>query len=320
MVANKTSPCHQRSVKIVIFPEKLRKGDRIAIVAPSSPVSKEKADACKKLVEDMGYKVKMGKCTYLSIHGYSAGTGEERAKEINEMFADKRVKAIWCIRGGDTSSHTMDKLDFDLIAANPKIFVGYSDITNLNVNFNQKCGMVVFHGPMVESDMLNNFDDFTKISFEKALNMEDELIFENPSGEDFKTMVEGSSKGIIVGGNLALLTSMIGTPYEVDTKGKILFIEDVNESVERLDRMMYQLKYSGKLEDAKGIIFGEFTNCTNKSDENYTTEEMLKDVLRGYKKPVMYNIKSGHCHPMATIPLGTMCTMDTKTKTIKFSR
>ncbi|XOQ17409.1 MAG: LD-carboxypeptidase [Sporanaerobacter sp.] len=314
------SPCNQRSVKIVIFPEKLKKGDTIAIVAPSSPVSRENLDACKKLVEDMGYKVKMGRCTYLSIHGYSAGTGEERAKEINEMFADKEVKAIWCIRGGDTSSHIMDKLDFDLIAANPKIFVGYSDITNLNVNFNQRCEMVTFHGPMVESDMLYNFDDFTMTSFKKAINMEDELILENPPREDFKVMVEGYSEGIIVGGNLALLTSMIGTPYEVDTKGKILFIEDVNESVERLDRMMYQLKYSGKLEDAEGIIFGEFTNCINKSDRDYTTEEMLKDVLRDYKKPVMYNIKSGHCHPMSTIPLGTMCNMNTKTKTIKFTR
>lgn len=300
------------------FPEKLNKGDTIAIIAPSSPVSKEAADSCKKLVEDMGYKVKMGKCTYRSIHGYSAGTGKEKADEINEMFADKEVKAVWCIRGGHTSSHAMDKIDYEIIRNNPKIFVGYSDITNLHVNFNQKCNLVTFHGPMVKSNMLNDYDDFTRKSFKKALNMDDELTLENPSGEDFKVMVEGYANGVVTGGNLALLTSMLGTPYEVDTKGKILFIEDVDEAVCRLDRMMYQIKYSGKLDDAAGIIFGDFADCTNEADSSYTVVEMLKDVLSDYKKPVMYNIKSGHCCPTATIPLGTTCVMDTENKSIKF--
>jgi muramoyltetrapeptide carboxypeptidase len=304
----------------MIFPEKLKKGDTIAIIAPSSPVTKEEADLCRRLVEDMGYKVKMRKCTYRSVHGYSAGTGKERAEDINQMFYDKEVKAIWCIRGGDTSSHTMDKIDFEMISKNPKIFVGYSDVTNLHVIFNQKCKLVTFHGPMVKSNMLNNFDDFTRNSFEKALNMEDELTLDNPLGEDFKVMMEGYAEGIIIGGNLALLTSMIGTPYEVETKGKILFIEDVDETVQRLDRMMHQLKYSNKLQDAEGIIFGDFTDCFNSRDESYTVIEMLKDVLSDYKKPVIYNIKSGHCFPMSTIPLGTKCIMDTKSMIIKFMK
>ena len=304
----------------MIFPDKLKKGDTVAIIAPSSSVSKEQAESCKKLVEEMGYNVKMGKCTYQSIHGYSSGTGVEKAEEINQMFADKEVKAIWCIRGGDSSSHAMDKLDFDIISNNPKIFVGYSDITNLNVNFNQKCGFITFHGPMVKSNMLNRYDDFTKNGFENALNMENELVLENPSGEDFEVMMGGYAEGIIVGGNLSLLVSMIGTPYEVDTKGKILFIEDVDEEVRRLDRMMYQLKYSDKLDDAAGIIFGDFTDCVNKTKGDYTVVEMLKDILSDYKKPVMYNIKSGHCFPMSTIPLGAKCSMDTNGKLIKFKK
>ncbi len=304
----------------MIFPEKLKKGSTVAIIAPSSDVTKEEADACKRLVEDMGYNVKMGKSTYESIHGYSAGTGKVRADDINGMFADKQVKAIWCIRGGDTSSHVMDKLDFEMIRNNSKIFVGYSDVTNLNVNFNQKCGFVTFHGPMVKSNMLSSYDDFTRRSFERAINMEDELILENPEGEDFRVMVAGRAKGVITGGNLSLLTSMIGTPYEVDTKGKILFIEEIGENVTRLDRMMYQLKYSNKLDDAAGIIFGDFNDCINLKDSSYTYVEMLKDVLSDYKKPVMYNIKSGHCSPMSTIPLGADCTMDTEAKMIKFSR
>lgn len=302
------------------FPEKLVKGDTVAIVAPSSPTPREKVDRCKSLVEDMGYVVNMGKCTYRSIRGYSAGTGEERAKDIMDMFKDNLVKAIWCIRGGDTSSHVVDKLDFDIIEENPKIFVGYSDVTNLHVLLNQKCNLVTFHGPMVSSDMLDSYDDFTRTSFEKALNMEDELVLYNPPGEDFKVMNSGHAEGIVVGGNLSLLASMIGTPYEVDTAGKILFIEDVNESVESLDRMMYQLKYSGKLDDSVGIIIGDFKNCINKHDKYYTTERMFEEVLSNYKKPVMYNVKSGHCHPMSTIPLGSLCTIETESKKIVFSR
>lgn len=303
----------------MFFPDKLKKGDTVAIIAPSSPVPTEKADACKKLVEGMGYKVKMGRCTYQSLHGYSAGLGKSRAEDINEMFGDKEVKAIWCIRGGDTSSHTMDKLDFEMIKNNPKIFVGYSDVTNLNVNFNQKCGFITFHGPMVKSNMLNDYDDFTRKSFEKAINMEDEILLENPQNEEFQVMIDGCAQGTIVGGNLSLLVSMIGTPYEVDTKDKILFIEDVDENVRRLDRMMYQLKYSNKLKDSAGIIFGDFTDCVNEQDSEYSVVEMLKDVLADYNKPVMYNIKSGHCFPMSTIPLGANCTIDTRTKSIRFN-
>jgi muramoyltetrapeptide carboxypeptidase len=304
----------------MIFPEKFKKGDMVALVSPSSPITKEEANSCKNLVENMGYKVKMGKCAYKSVHGYSAGLGKERAEELNQMFRDNEVKAIWCIRGGDTSSHVMDKIDSSVIRNCPKIFVGYSDITNLHVYFNQKCDLVTFHGPMVKSNMLHSYDDFTRASFYKALNMKDELILENPKGESFQVMKEGTAEGTIVGGNLSLLVSMIGTPYEVDTCGKILFIEDVDEDVRRLDRMMYQLKYSNKLQDAAGIILGDFTNCINESDINYSVINMFKDVLVDYDKPVMYNIKSGHCFPMSTIPLGTKCTINTMLKLIKFNK
>lgn len=304
----------------MIFPEKLQKGDIIGLIAPSSPITKEEAFLCEKFIKDRGYQVKLGNCIYRSIHGYCAGTGEERAKEINKMFQDKEIKAIFCTRGGYSSCHMMDKIDYEMIRKNPKIFVGYSDVTNLNVVFNQRCDLVTFHGPMVKSNLIYRQEDFTKKSFQEAIYMEKELLLKNPPGEELKVLIGGIAEGMIVGGNLSLLTSMIGTPYEVNTRGKILFIEEVEEKIHHIDRMMYQLKYAKKLEQAEGILFGDFTNCENFYDKNYKVIDLLKDVLKGYKKPVMYNIRSGHCFPMVTIPLGSKCIVNTNDKEIKFVR
>lgn len=302
----------------MIFPEKIKKGDTVAIIAPSSPVTKDEADRSKKYLEDLGYVVKMGDCTYKKLHGYKAGSGTERANDINKMFADKDVKAIFSIRGGDTSSHVIDKIDINLVKSNPKIFIGYSDVTNLNIYFNQKADLVTFHGPMVKSNMINDFDDFSRMSFFNAINMEKELYLQNPEGEDFKVINEGKAEGIIVGGNLALITSMIGTPYEIDTKGKILFFEDIYENVTRVDRMLYHLKYSNKIKDAAGVIVGDFSQCENDYDPSYGINELLHDFFRDVDKPVMYNIKCGHCFPTSTIPLGAMCELNTYNRTIKF--
>ena len=302
------------------FPMRLVKGNKIGIVAPSSPVTHDEANMCRVAVEKMGYSVLMGDSVYKSIHGYSAGTGEERAEDLNKMFSDKNVKAIWCIRGGDSSSHIIDKLDYDMIGKNPKIFVGYSDVTNIHICLNQRCNLVTFHGPMVLSNILYKYDRFTRQSFISALNMERDLVLKNPGGEVFKTIAEGIAQGIIVGGNLSLIVSMLATPYSVDTEKKVLFIEDIDEDVRKIDRMMYQLKYSGKLDDAAGIIIGDFTECNNAANKDYTVEELFRDIFSDYKKPVMYNIKSGHCFPMSTIPLGSFCTMDTKSNSILFTR
>ncbi|WMJ76785.1 MULTISPECIES: S66 peptidase family protein [unclassified Sedimentibacter] len=304
----------------MIFPEKLKKGDKVAIVAPSSPVTQQEADHSRKFLENMGYKVRMGRSTYKSLHGYKAGTGEERARDINEMFSDKEVKAIFCIRGGDTSSHVIDKIDLNIVKNNPKIFVGYSDVTNLNVYFNQKADMVTFHGPMVKSNMINDFDDFSRESFKNAINMGDELYLKNPEGQDFRVICDGTAEGTIVGGNLSLLTSMIGTPYEIDTKDKVLFFEDIHENITKVDRMLYQLKFSNKINDAAAIIIGDFLECKNHRDPSYGIDDLMKEFFEGLSKPVMYNIKCGHCIPTSTIPLGTMCEVDSLNKTIKFKK
>ncbi len=302
------------------FPKKLKYGDTIAIIAPSSPVPKEKLEKCQIVLKDMGYKVKVGQSAYESVNGYMAGSAKLRADEINSMFADKQVDAIFCIRGGYTSCKVMEYLDYDIIKNNPKIFVGYSDVTSYNIAFNQKCDFVTYHGPMVCSNMISQYDDFTKKSFEDALNMEDELELKNPEGEEFKVLVKGHAEGRITGGNMTLVTPSIGTDYEIDTKGKVLFIEEIDESVPKIEKMLYQLKYSGKFDDCVGVLIGDFSGCENTYDESYNVIRLMEDFFEDFNKPVMYNIKSGHCSPMSTIILGAVCTIDTDTKTIKFSK
>lgn len=302
------------------FPKKLKYGDTIGIIAPSSPVPKDKLPQCQKVLEDMGYKVKIGKSAYESVCGYMAGSPKLRAEEINSMFKDEEVDAIFCIRGGYSSCTVMEYLDYETIKDNPKIFVGYSDVTSYNIAFNQKCDFVTYHGPMVSSNMISQYDDFTKKSFEDALNMDEELELKNPEGEEFKVLVDGYAKGRIIGGNMTLILPSIGTDYEIDTKGKVLFIEEVDEGVPKIEKMLYQLKYSCKFDDCVGVLIGDFNNCTNTYDESYNVESLIADFFRDFKKPVMYNIKSGHCSPMSTIILGAMCTIDTQKKTIKFSR
>ncbi len=302
------------------FPDKFRQGDTIGLIAPSSPVKPEILDQCIELMQTMGYRVKLGKSVKLSYHGYLAGPDDIRAEDVNTMFADNEVKAIFCIRGGNGSVRIMDKIDYDIIRRNPKVFVGYSDITNLNMAFYHLCDMVTFHGPMVSSNMLDHYDGYTRESFETTINMGKSLDFINPEKQEIKVVTEGYGEGTIIGGNLSLLINMLGTFYAPDFKDKILFIEDVHESVPNVDRMIMQLFQLHIFEQIKGLIIGDFSECENSYDSNYLIQEYIVDTFKDVKIPVMYNIICGHCFPTATIPLGVNCIMDTKDKIIRFTR
>lgn len=301
------------------YPKKLQAGATIGLICPSSCISAEREEKCKAVLEGMGYKVKMADNLTTNYAGYMAGKGDIRASWINKMFADPEVDAIFCVRGGDASSRTMEYLDLDMIKKNPKIFVGYSDITNLHLAFNQKCDFVTFHGPMVSSNMVDDFDEETKESFFQALNAEEGYEYKNPKGFEISVLKEGKAQGVLMGGNLALLTASIGTPYELDVKDKILFIEEVGENMSRVERMVYQLRNSGKLAQCKGIILGQFTNCGNEDDPTFLQNEVFRDALEGLDIPVLYNIQSGHGNPMTTLPFGAVCTMDTAKKSISFA-
>ena len=299
------------------YPEKLKQGDTVGIICPSSPISGERRAQCIDAVEKLGYKVKAADNLTENYGGYMAGSGRVRAEWINTMFAESEIKAIGCLRGGDGSSRMMEYLNFDVIKNNPKIFVGYSDVTNLHLAITQNCDLVTFHGPMVSSNMVDSFDTETRNAFFNAINSRENFEFRNPEGVELKTLKEGKAEGILTGGNLSLLSASIGTPYEVETEGRILFMEEVCESITKIEKWIYHLRNAGKLKQCSGILLGQFTKIKNDS-EDYDYTCCIKDALEGLNIPVMYDIQSGHGQKIMTLPMGAVCKMDTAAGTIKF--
>ncbi len=301
------------------YPNKLNPGDTVGIICPSSPISEERLAQCAAVMEKLGYHVIASDNNTTNIGGYLADSGEARARELHKMFENPEIRAIFCIRGGDGGNRVMEYLDAELIRRNPKIFVGYSDITNFHAFLTQKCGMVTFHGPMVSSNIVDDFDPETSASLFQAINADLDYDFSNPAGYDIKVLQPGKARGMLTGGNLAVMMAGIGTPYEIDVKDRILFIEEVHESMAHIDRMLFHLRNSGKLEAANGIILGQFTNCENEDVPEYGVLEIMREALDGIDTPVLYNVQTGHGSPMMTIPFGAECSFDTETKKIHFS-
>lgn len=300
------------------YPKPLEKGDTIGLIAPCSPVSPERARQCIETLEALGFRVKAADNLSTCYGGYMAGDGEVRGAWMNRMFADPGVDAVFCIRGGDGGSRAFEYIDLDLIRSNPKIFVGYSDVTTFHLAFNQLCGLATFHGPMVSSNLVDRFDTETADAFFAALTAKDSYLFRNPRGMEIGVLKAGRACGRLTGGNLSLLSASIGTPYELDTKDRILFIEETGENPGRLERFAWHLRNSGKFRDCRGVILGQFTNCENQADPEYDTKQCFSDILKPYDIPVLYNIQSGHGEKMITLPMGAMCTMDTKDGSIRF--
>ena len=300
----------------MVFPKQIKIGCTLGIIAPSSPYRGSNLEEVEKILTSYGYRVQFGKSCYGSYKGYLSSEDEIRARDIEDMFLNKEIDGIICLRGGYGTPRILDLIDYNIVKQNPKFFVGFSDITALHIAFNQKSNLVTFHGVMAASSP--NWDYFTYKSLLDAINMKDTLEIKNPRGEKIKTLVNGKCEGQLIGGNLALLSATMGTGYEVDTKGKILFIEDVGESIYRLDRMLTQLALGGKFTDCEGIIFGDFSNCRKDNDDDFSVEELLLDRISKYNKPCICNLKSGHCMPMVSLPFGVNCRLDATNKTIKF--
>lgn len=299
-----------------MLPAKLKKGDTIGIVSPSSPVSEERVKQAKEALQNLGFQVKLSDNHAVSKGGYMAGEESVRGQWINRMFADPEVDAVICMRGGDGGNRVMDYIDVETIRNNPKIFMGYSDITSLHLLFNQECDLVTFHGPMVSSNIIDKFDPETEAAFFASLT-EKTYEYKAPKGMEVGVGRAGKAEGQMTGGNLTVLCNSIGTPYEIDTKGKILFIEEIGAHIGNFDRNIYQLRNSGKLKEAAGILLGQLTNFRY-DEEDYNTVNVILEATEGLDIPVMYNIQSGHGTPMISLPMHAVCKMDTETKTIVF--
>ena len=313
----------------MIFPEPLKKGDNVFLFCPSSPIiPEEDIKKCKKVIIDLGFNPVIGKSLYENYGGYMAGKAEIRIKDLHEAFSRKDIKGIFCVKGGYSASQLLDKIDYELIKNNPKVFIGYSDVTNLHIVFNQKCNLGTYHGPMVKSNMINDFNDYTKISFFESME-KNVTKYEEPENMPLSILTEGNVSseainGVLTGGNMAIIVTTLGTQYEIDTKGKILFLEDVDEEIGSLNRMLTHLKYAGKFSDCKAVVFGNFVACKNtytKENQHYELMELLKDFFADYDKPVIYGMESGHKKPyMFTLPLGAKCSINLQNKEILFEK
>jgi muramoyltetrapeptide carboxypeptidase len=290
----------------VIRPKHLKKGDKIGLIGPSSPTPQDRIEPSIRAMEALGLEVILGE-SCLKNHGYLSGTDEIRANDINKMFEDKSIKGIFAIRGGYGAPRILDKLDYNMIKKNPKVFAGYSDITALHNVFNQKCEIITFHTPMPSTEIYKGIDEYTLDYFKKNIFSDIPLgVIKNPDGQDLKTLVTGEAEGILVGGNLSLVASSLGTPYEIDTRGKILFLEEIEEYPYKIDRMLVQLKLAGKFKEAAGIILGAWTNCEAKEGDNsLTLMEVFEEIIIPENKTTIYNLACGHCMPTISLPLGT---------------
>lgn len=298
----------------MLLGKKLKKGDTIGLIAPSGAVRTE--GAIEKAIEEtkrMGYRVKLGE-SLGKVYGYLSGTDEVRARDINAMFADDEVDAIVCVRGGYGTTRLLDLLDYDVIRANPKIFVGYSDITALHAAMFGRCGLVTFEAPMAVSDWSNGpLDDVSYASMMRALACAEPMgeLVNGPGYHARRTVNPGVCEGVLVGGNLSLMASLVGTPYELDVTDKILFIEEVGERTYCVDRMLTQLRLAGVFERCAGVVFGDFKDCPIEYPAfGLSLEEIIRDVVAPCGKPVFTGMQIGHCKPKLSLPHGVRCCMD----------
>ena len=292
----------------MIRPKSLQPGDRLAVLCGSSPTSKT-SDELMQAVRDMGLEPVLYPSA-TAKHGFLSGVDAIRAADINAAFADTSIKGIVCTRGGYGFHRILPLLDWKTIKKNPKIFGGYSDVTAMLNALNQICGMESYHMPMVGA-WGDGLDEYSA-PFVKSMLFGEPVEYVNPEGSPITTLVPGKAKGRLCGGNLSLLAASLGTPYEIDTKGKILFIEEIGERPYKVDGMLTHLRNAGKFDDAAGIILGGFTNCADKEGVigGLSLEDIYGELIVPAGKPTISGVVCGHCSPTMSLPMGRLFKMD----------
>jgi muramoyltetrapeptide carboxypeptidase len=300
-----------------IKPPALHSGDRVGIVAPASNVKREMLEAGCDALRRMGYEPFYFE-SILDRDLYFAGSVDRRTQELEDMFLRDDIRAIICARGGYGSNYLLPaldakkinqkKIDLNKVAAHPKIFVGYSDLTSLLTTFTDAGNFVTFHGPMVAKDFATA-DGVDIASWQNALGGVAEWEITGNSGA--KPLVAGDAEGILYGGCLSILVAALGTPYDIQTEGTILFLEDLAAKPFQIDRMLMQLKLAGKLQDVRGIIFGEMLDCRQSPTQDYTLEEVVLRVIGDLGIPVAFGLRSGHVSGAnITLPFGVKARLE----------
>ena len=307
-------------------PPALLVGDTIAFCAPSGFLDSVRMSLAKTRLEEKGFYI-VNEDSIYRRWGYLAGTDAQRASELMSYFKDKSVRAIFPGTGGYGSTRILSMLDYDIIKSNPKIFIGFSDITALHIAFNQLANLITFHtpNPMYGLGSKKGLDPISELYFWSLLMNSNDYTYEIPFdlyGDSLKvqTMVPGIASGKLVGGNLSLICSTMGSVYEAETRGSILFIEDVGEAPYRIDRYLSELKLAGKLDLVNGIIIGRFSRRETEAPDR-STDFKMHQVFQQYfskmKVPVIFNFPSGHGSKNVSLPLGCIVEINTDYETFK---
>lgn len=305
-----------------IKPKRLKAGDRVAVIAPASGLTPESFDRALQNLESLGLKPKVGKSAR-GVKGFLSATDKERLDDLHWAFSDKEIAGVWCVRGGYGAGRLLPAIDYNLIRKNPKVLIGYSDITALHLAISQATGLVTFHGPVAASELsvytkthvtsaLLNPSTPYKIEVSEYNKTQESNLFRT------ETITGGKARGRLVGGNLSLLAALAGTPFGLqrDMKGKILFIEDVGEQPYRIDRMLTQLRQSIDLRGLAGIALGVFEDCNPRTKDTQTLQEVVKDRLGDLGVPVVYGLSFGHIRDQFTIPVGIEAELDATNATM----
>jgi len=299
-------------------PMRVRNGDTVGVVAPAWTFDKERFMEGVETLENFGFRVRYDQGIFEKFWSM-AGHDRERAQQITRMFSDPEIRCILCANAGYGSIRTLPFIDKRVVRDNPKVFIGYSDITILLAYLQQVARMVVFHGPVVAGEIR---PDMNPLNAEYLLRAITEV---KPLGRiSFPGMVGikgGTAKGVLVGGNLSMIISSLGTPYEIDLRHRVLFLEEIGESMEVIDNHLVQLKLAGKLMQLRGLIIGRMLDCADSSGNRYQVADVVRDVFRDNEIPILSGFPSGHRLPgqlNITLPLGIMVTLDADEPSVTF--
>ncbi len=328
-LAATATAAQERIAMKMVKPPALKAGDTIALVAPAGVGDPKKVDAIEAGLAKLGLKIKRS-ANLTERYGYLGGTDEARAAGVMDAWRDPGVQGVFCITGGFGTTRMLDKLDYRFIRENPKVFTGFSDITGLHLAIQRQAGLVTFHSPTSEYALSANAEErplqarylwgmvMPGNAGGEPLALPDPVVYTD-EGLTTKTLTirGGKARGQLTGGNLSLIQALMGTPWEIETKDRILFIEDVGEAPYRVDRMLSNLRLAGKLDSPAGVIFGQFSKCDPENPErSFTVDDLIAEYFAKRHYPVVSRFPSGHVIDNATLPLGVMAELDADARTL----